>query len=249
MLSYEKITQEIKTSGLYRRYIAEIPLNAIVGSVGRYQDFDDQFLPLDDSDAQRWARVKLAQTMTGLPPIEVYKISDVYFILDGNHRVSIAKEMGLPTIEAYVNEMRTNIKITPNDDLEDVLFKAERAAFFEETRLDHIYPHLNFDVTLPGRYKELFEHIIVHQYYLGLDYQRDISLEEAVRSWVENVYLPAINRIGHSGIIRAFSGRTQTDLYLWIKKNSNLFLEEVTPETWEQSIVLMLKKLFNADEH
>jgi len=248
LLSFEKVKQEAKVTGLYKRYLDDIPVGAIIGSVGRYQDFDDQFLPLDDSDAGRWARVKLAQETEGLPPIEVYKISDVYFVLDGHHRVSIARDLAMDTIEAYVNPMRANIEISPEDDYDDIILKAERADFLAKTRLGEIFPDMEFSVTLPGRYKKLFEHILVHQYYLGLERERDIPLEEAVRSWVKNVYRPAVTGIDSSGLLRAFAGRTQADMYLWIKDNGDVLLKNIQPQSWEQSLVKMVENLFGRGE-
>jgi len=248
LLSFEKVKQEAKVTGLYQRYLDDIPIQAIIGSVGRYQDFDDQFLPLDDSDAGRWARVKLAQESEGLPPIEVYKVSDIYFVLDGHHRVSIAREISMDTIEAYVNPMRANITISPEDDHDDVILKAERADFLAKTRLDEIFPKMEFSVTLPGRYKKLFEHILVHQYYLGLERERDISLNEAVRSWVEIVYQPAVESIEQCGILLAFAGRTQADMYLWIKENGDVLLEKNAPQSWEQSLLKLVEKIFKGGD-
>lgn len=220
LMSYETVRQKVKASGLHRQYRDEIALEAIVGSVGRYQDFNEEFLPLSDDAEQRWVRVKVAQEEEGLPPIEVYKISNVYFVLDGNHRVSIAREMGMETIEANVQAFRANVDISPEDDLDAVIIKAERAEFFEETKLDTLFPELDFSVSVPGRYPVLFEHIRVHQYYLGLEQLRDIPFEEAVCSWVENVYLPAIADIRKARVLIDFPGRTETDLYLWLKKNA-----------------------------
>jgi len=219
LLSYEEVKRGIKVSGQRRHYLAEIPLDSIVGSVGRYLDFNKKFLPLTDSGAERWARVKLAQVQKGLPPIEVYKIGEIYFVIDGNHRVSVAKQMKMATIEAYVSEFRTNIEIKPDDDLEDLIIKSERAELFDEMGLERFSPDFDFKVTEPGGYKELFEHISVHHYYLGLEQQRDIPIEEAVNSWMENVYCPVIRAIRQLGILRDFPGRTETDLYLWLTKH------------------------------
>ena len=219
LLSYEEVKRRIEVSGQRRQYLANIPLDSIVGSVGRYLDFNKKFLPLTDSDAERWARVKLAQVQKGLPPIEVYKIGEIYFVFDGNHRVSIAKQMKMATIEAYVSEFRTNIEIKPDDDLEDLILKTERAEVFDEMGLKRFSPDFDFKVTEPGGYKELFKHISVHHYYLGLEQQRDIPIEEAVNSWVENVYRPVIRAIRQLGILRDFPDRTETDLYLWLKKH------------------------------
>ncbi|MCK4825318.1 universal stress protein, partial [bacterium] len=125
----------------------------------------------------------------------------------------------MATIEAYVSEFRTNIEIKPDDDLEDLILKTERAEVFDEMGLMRFSPDFDFKVTEPGGYKELFKHISVHHYYLGLEQQRDILIEEAVNSWVENVYRPVIRAIRQLGILRDFPGRTETDLYLWLKKH------------------------------
>jgi nucleotide-binding universal stress UspA family protein len=219
LLSYDEVKRHIKVYGLRRQYLAEIPLDSIVGSVGRYLDFNKKFLPLTDSDAERWARVKLTQEQKGLPPIEVYKIGEIYFVIDGNHRVSIAKQMKIATIEAYVSEFRTNLEIKPDDNLEDLILKTERAELFDEMGLERFSPDFDIKVTEPGGYKELFEHISVHHYYLGLEQRRDIPIEKAVNSWVKNVYRPVIRTIRQLGILRDFPSRTETDLYLWLKKH------------------------------
>jgi nucleotide-binding universal stress UspA family protein len=219
LLSYDEVKRHIKVYGLRRQHLAEIPLDSIVGSVGRYLDFNKKFLPLTDSDAERWARVKMTQEQKGLPPIEVYKIGEIYFVIDGNHRVSIAKQMKIATIEAYVSEFRTNLEIKPDDDLEDLILKTERAELFDEMGLERFSPDFDIKVTEPGGYKELFENISVHHYYLGLEQRRDISIEKAVNSWVKNVYRPVIRTIRQLGILRDFPSRTETDLYLWLKKH------------------------------
>ena len=72
-----------------------IPIASIIGSVGRYRDFDRAFLPLDGADRERWKRLDVAfNELRDLPPIDVYKIGEVYFVRDGNHRVSVAKANG-----------------------------------------------------------------------------------------------------------------------------------------------------------
>src|SRR5690349_19365704 len=93
LLSYEEIASKLKLQGRSDKGIQSIPVEAIIGSVGRYTDFTRTFLPRRAGDLSRWATVKAATVDPvgeGLQPIEVYKVSEVYFVLDGNHRVSIA---------------------------------------------------------------------------------------------------------------------------------------------------------------
>ncbi len=98
LLSYEEIADKLKLQGRSDKGIQMIPVDAIIGSVGRYTDFTRTFLPRRVEDQQRWANVKAAAldpVGRRLQPIEVYKVSEVYFVLDGNHRVSIARQEGL----------------------------------------------------------------------------------------------------------------------------------------------------------
>jgi len=105
LLSYEEVRRQLKATAGAERGLHDIPLDAIVGSVGRYADFTRGFLPKDEVNVQRWARVKVATLgMTGLPAIDVYRIGDVYFVSDGSHRVSVARELGATHIQAYVTE-------------------------------------------------------------------------------------------------------------------------------------------------
>ncbi len=198
-----------------------IPLDKIVGSVGRYRDFTRSFLPTDNVSRERWSRVAALLEGPGWPPIEVYKVGDVYFVKDGNHRVSVARALGLKDIEAYVTEIELpeGVQLTPDMDIDELLINLERAQFLERTRWHEIRPDVPVELTAPGRYQELLEHIDVHRYYLGLEKKRYIPYEEAVRSFIENVYLPIVEEIRKSGILKEFPGRTEADLYLWIARH------------------------------
>ena len=227
-LSYEEVRQALKIEGRKASKLRDIPLDAIIGSVGRYTDFTRSFLPKESVSEERWAGVKVATTgLVGLPPIRVYQIGEAYFVIDGNHRVSVARQLGATHIEAYVTELQTNVVLTPDDRPDDVILKAEYAAFLEGTGLQEIRPEVDLRVTVPGRIHELEEHIQVHRYYMGLDLARDISYAEAVADWYDTVYLPVVRVIRERGILREFPGRTETDLYLWAAKHRAELLSEL----------------------
>ena len=220
LLSYDEVREKLRLQGAAERGLKDIPLDAIVGSVGRYADFTRDFLPLHDSDQERWARVKIATSrMEGLPPIEVYQIGEVYFVRDGNHRVSVARSMGATHIQAYVTEVRTRVPLTPDIKPDDLIIKAEYADFLEKTRLDELRPEANLQVTVPGKYEILLEHIAVHRYFMGIDFNREIAYEEAVAHWYDEVYMPLVRLIRERGILHYFPDRTETDLYLWIAEH------------------------------
>jgi nucleotide-binding universal stress UspA family protein len=220
LLSYEEVRQKLKATGSREGGLKDIPLDAIVGSVGRYTDFTRGFLPRQDSDEARWARVKLAMTdLRGVPPIEVYQIGEAYFVLDGNHRVSVARQLGATHIEAYVTEIHTKVPLSPADRLDDLILKAEYADFLEHTRLDEHRPEANLSLTAPGGYQALDEHIQVHRYFMGLEQRREIPYEEAAAHWYDVVYLPVVQVMQERNILRDFPGRTEADLYLWVAEH------------------------------
>jgi nucleotide-binding universal stress UspA family protein len=224
---FEEIRTRIGQDNYLPRRLEDIPLDSIIGTVGRYDDFDRQFLPRKEAAKSRWAGIRLAVEGQGLPPIEVYKLGEVYFVLDGHHRVSVAREVGAKSIEAYVIEVPTKAPLAPDDDVDQLICKAEQSGFLADTRVDELRPDVDFSVTLPGCYRPLREHIAVHRYFLGREHDREISEEEAIESWVDKVYLPAVESIRRRGLLREFPERTETDLYLWLMEHRSELTENL----------------------
>jgi nucleotide-binding universal stress UspA family protein len=217
MLKYDEVRTQLGGLESANRKLKEIPLDSIVGTVGRYNDFNRKLLPLNKHDGERWIRVRRAvENAVGLPPIEVYQIGDAYFILDGHHRASIAREFGATHIQAYVREVVTRVPLSPTDQPEDMILKSEYTEFLRQTHIDELLPTTHLEVSIPGSYEKLLEHISVHRYFQGIDEKRPISYEEAIIHWYENVYQPVEQIIRQRNILKDFPGRTEADLYLWI---------------------------------
>lgn len=230
LLSYEEIAQKLHLQARSERGLQLIPLDAIVGSVGRYDDFTRSFLPRNPHDQERWVRVRASltdPTNPGWPPIEVYKVGEAYFVLDGNHRVSIARQEGWTTIEARVIEVQTLVPLRPDMRPEELIVQAEYVRFLEETSLRDLRPEADLSVTAAGQYDKLREHIQVHRYFMGIDFQRDIDFSEAVAHWYDSVYLTIIQPIREGGLLRWFPGRTETDLYLWVSEYRAMLEKEL----------------------
>jgi len=216
LLSFDEVSEKLRLHDSAYKGLQEIELDKIVGSTGRYRDFNRTFLPKSDLTADRWRRVDAVTHEQGTPPIEVYKVGDVYFVRDGNHRVSVARMHETETIEAYVIEYKTSVPIENQDDLDDILLKMEQTEFLEETQLERIRPDHNLRFTEPGRYGLVKEHIAVHKYLKETERGSEISYEEAVASWYDNVYMPLIELIRQRDVLSYFPDRTEADLYGWL---------------------------------
>jgi nucleotide-binding universal stress UspA family protein len=246
LLSFDETRQKLKVQILGRKVIKDIPLASIVGSVNRYEDFTRDFLPRKSIDPKRWAGVKDATyQMMGLPPIEAYQIGEVFFVSDGNHRVSVAKEMGAKTIQGYVTEIRTRVPLTPDVDPNDLIIKSEYVDFLVHTQLDRIRPDSNLSVTSPGQYEIIEEHISVHRYYMGVDPKRAVTFEAAVAHWYDEVYLPVIQVIYEQGLPRNFPKRTETDLYLWIAEHQASLEKEFGDQIDSRRVAYDMTEQFN----
>jgi nucleotide-binding universal stress UspA family protein len=220
LFSFDDVRHQLKGSVSGGRRLEDVPLESIVGSVGRYTDFNRQFLPQNDSDEMRWSRVKAAvESPTGVPPIELYRIGNAYFVLDGNHRVSVLRRMGATHAQAYVTEVQTRVPLSPYDSPDDLILKAEYADFLDRTSLDEQRPTADLSVTSPGRYAGLLEEIAAHRAALAAEHGRDVSFEEAAASWYDTIYLPVIDIIRRQGILNDFPSRTETDLYVWVSQH------------------------------
>lgn len=228
LLSFDSVQTALQAwQQVEKREPEMIPLNQIVGSVGRYRDFTREFLPKGSISQERWRSVDAAMhSQAGLPPIEVYQVGDAYFVRDGNHRVSVAQANGLKDIEAYVTRIETPVSIDANTRTEDLLLKTGLAEFLRQTHLEDLRPDAEVEVTEVGSYYQLLQHIEVHRHYLGIEQQREISWEEAVTSWYDTVYLPVAAAIWASTILDRFPGRTAADLYLWVCRHREDLLRE-----------------------
>ena len=217
LLMFAEVKEKLRLGGPIYRGVREIEIVKIRGSVDRYRDFDNAFLPLSDITASRWMKINRAwYDDVGLPPVLLYKVGDVYFVVDGHHRVSVAREQGQLYIEAEVRECAVRVPLTGDVGPDQLEVLGEQAEFLERTALDRLIPQAGVDVTILGGYDRVIEHIAVHRYFMGIEWRRDIDEAEAVTHWHAHVFLPVVTVIRESGVLEAFPKRTAADLYLWV---------------------------------
>jgi hypothetical protein len=227
LLSYDEVKEKLRLGGPVYRGVRTVPIAQIAGSLNRYHQFDRAFLPTEDRLADRWQNVDRAfYQEISLPPVVLYKVGDVYFVVDGHHRVSVAREQGQEFIEAEVRECQSKVNITADLQPEDLEILGEKARFLEATNLDQLRPQADITLTIPDGFDRMLEHIAVHRYFMGLDEQRPISEPEAVAHWYDKVYLPIVRAIRRSGILKEFPGKTEGDLYLWVLDRQRFLSQE-----------------------
>lgn len=258
LLPFDEVRKYLPLLGQHEIGLRQIPLDKIIGSVGRYQDFDRAFLPRQTHTKGRWVSVDKAHLQDiVLPPIEVYKIGEVYFVKDGNHRVSVARQRGQAFIDAYVTEIQTPVRLEADFDHDDLIRKKEQAEFLLKTGLVNLRPEAQIELTVPG-YSRLLEHIETHRWFMGEKYQRPIKWEEAVASWYDEVYLPLVRVIREQHILEHFPNRTESDLYLWVIEHlwylreeykMNISADEAAQHFAEEYSERMLDRMINILRH
>ena len=227
LLSYDEVKAKLHIGGPIYRGVQTVHVDQIVGSLNRYHQFDRAFLPVQDQIASRWQHIDSAfYKDISLPPILLYKVGQVYFVVDGHHRVSVAREKGQEFIEAEVRECATKVNITADLKTEDLEILGEKVHFLERTHLDVLRPESRVRLTIPDGFDRIVEHIAVHRYFMGLDLKRDISEEEAITHWYDTVYMPIVKVIRKSKILKEFPGKTEADLYLWVLDHERYLSEE-----------------------
>ena len=232
LIPFDEIQKNLPIHSQHYAGIQQIELDKVIGSVGRYQDFDRIFLPRQTRTQGRWMSIDRAHLQEiNLPPIEVYQIGDAYFVKDGNHRVSVARQRGQVFIDAVVIKIDLPIPVDASTSIDDLIGKKEQTEFLMQTHLHNIRPDSALpELTVPGGYQKLLEHIHVHRWYLGEQRQNEPPWEEAVASWYDNVYLPLVNEIRQNQILNAFPDRSEADLYLWIIEHLGYLRQELQSE-------------------
>jgi len=188
------------------RGVCSVLVKQIVGSVGRYHDFDNEFRLMQHMPSDRLQGIKQAmKSGKGLPPVKIYQIKDEYYVLDGHHRVAAAKEIGRQEIDAKILEF-----IPSKDTLENVLYR-EKSEFNETTGLPYV-----IDLTEVGQYTHLIKQISKHHKFLKNETKKPVLFESAAKDWYKTIYRPLNDIIDQGRLIESFPGRSIADLYTYI---------------------------------
>jgi len=215
------------------RGVRTVPLSQVVGSVGRYQDFDSRFRLKDHGLSERLRNIREAMRQGHImPPVELCQIKDEYYVSDGNHRIAAAKELGHDEILANIVEF-----IPSGNRVEDILYR-QRAEFSDRTQLPS-----EINLTEVGQYHRLMDQISRHQAYLEQTGTGQVSIEDAALDWHRYIYRPLCDIIKRGRLLDSFPGRTIGDLYAYIsvhlwqkgeRRSYGIGIHELIPNNMEE---------------
>ncbi len=220
LMSFTEVKKMLKPQNEVYLGMKVVNIKDIVGSEGRYKDFDNLFFPKSSHLKNRWESIdKAILSDVVLPPITLYEIAGLYFVRDGNHRVSVAKMQGVEMIDAEVISLKSEIKIKPGSSREEItrqVIDYEKRVFYNETSFGDITDFWDLNFSTTGQYDVIYQHIQIHKYYINEHLEEEISMETAIKSWYEKLYIPVIENIRAQKIMSHFSNRTESDMYVWV---------------------------------
>jgi hypothetical protein len=211
ILPFDEVVAALGRRGERRLGLQTIPLDGIVGTVDSSRDFDRRFRPTSGRVRERWERLALAQRRgEPIPPIDVYRVGDTHFVIDGHHRVSIAMATGAKTIEAYVTEVVTQLAPTGIRGRRDLLVKSYERLFRARVPLPPA-DLAKITVTDPWSYAELGEAVEAWGFRYMQDKGRFLDRAEVARHWYTEEYLPVVRMMRAAGLV---GSRTEAEAYM-----------------------------------
>lgn len=226
LLSLDDVSRRL--GALEQTYVGvrPIPVDKIVGTVSRVDDFDRDFLPKRSKIQERWQQVEESWPDGDFPPIVVYEIDGRYFVVDGHHRVAIAKQRDIEMIDAEITELRSRTPLPADADVGSIIMAEQERRFMEESGLGRARPGATVEFSRPQGYIELLEHIKIHGYHMMMERGELLSVEEIASDWYDRVYLPTVEAIHREGLSELWPKATDADLFLWVgQRRRELFPE------------------------
>ena len=213
MLPFDEVVEALGYAGERRLGLRVIKLDSIVGSVDRGRDFDRRFRPTSGRVRERWERLALAARRgESTPPIEVYRVGELHFIVDGHHRVSVAHALGLSTIDAYVTEVRTKLNPGGIRYRGDLIVKDYRRLFLERVPLTG-QARASIVLSDPWHYAMLGEHVEAWGFRLMQDEGAFLDRPTIANRWYESEYRPVVDMMRQADLV---GGRTEAEAYMWV---------------------------------
>src|ERR1700759_1674284 len=176
-----------------------VALDAIVGTVDRGRDFDRSFRPTTGRVRSRWEHIATAMRRgEAMPPVDLVRIGQIYFVRDGHHRVSVARALGHTDIDANVTEVVTRVGAEQAITLDELPVKSHERVFFERVPLpDNAHSEIN--LTDPWDYGRLAEAVEAWGFRPSQDRGEPVSRREYAYLWLGKRARPGGGRLRGRG--------------------------------------------------
>ena len=201
ILPYEEVIEALGFQSERSLGLQVVPIEAIIGTVDRGRDFDRSFRPTSGRVRSRWEQIAAAMRRgESLPPVDLYKLGEIYFVRDGHHRVSVACALGRTDIDAYVTEVITRVSadrtITPTD----LPLKSHERVFFERVPLPED-ARTEIELGDPWDYAELAEGIEAWGFRAMQERGETLHRREIAMLWLETEYRPVVQMLGDADLL------------------------------------------------
>src|ERR1700744_491918 len=211
--------------------LAVVPLDAIVGTVARGRDFDRSFRPTTGRMRSRWEHIATAMRRgEAMPPVDLVRVGQIYFVRDGHHRVSVARALGHTDIDALITEVVTRIGAERAITVEELPFKSHERVFFERVPLpDNARGEIA--LTDPWDYGRLAESVEAWGFRTSQDRGEPINRRESAYLWLENEYRPVVEMLRGADLIGT---TTETEAYMRVSAARYRLLRT---HSWDEDVL------------
>ena len=214
VLPFDEVVAALGRVGETALGLQQVEVSTIVGSVDRTRDFDRYFRPTSSRIRERWQRLAAAQRRgESVPPVQLYRVGSMHFVLDGHHRVSIAIARHFRTIDAYVTEIHTRISADGINVTSDLLLKDHRRLFLSRVPLPSAQAEA-IRLADPFDYAELAENVEAWGFRLSQELGEYLGRAEVARRWFGEEFLPVV-RMARRAEIRT-DLESDAELYMWL---------------------------------
>jgi hypothetical protein len=236
VLPFEEVVEALGRVSERSLGLQTIPLDSIVGTVGRTREFDRSFRPTSNRTRQRWERIANAQRRgEAMPPISVYRIGDVHFVRDGHHRVSVARAQGREDIDAHVTEVTTRVPIDRGMSLKDLPLKSHERLFRERVPLSNAEIE-EVRPSEPWDYGALAEGVEAWGFRHAQGLREFVTREEVARRWLEDEFRPVVAMLREADLI---GKGTDADAYMRVASERYRLMRT---HDWSDQVIERLRR-------
>ena len=235
ILPYEEVIEALGFVSERRLGLQVVPISAIVGTVDRERDFDRHFRPTSARVRGRWEQIAGAMRRgEPLPPVDLIRIGEIYFVRDGHHRVSVACALGHADIDAYVTEVITRVGVDHPITIADLPLRTHERVFYERVPLPE-EARSEIRLSDPWDYAVLAEGVEAWAFRAIQKHGEELDREEAARLWLETEYRPVVEMLREAGMIG--DRQTETEAYMRVAADRYRLLRT---HSWSEEVLRQL---------